>query len=1013
MQLKYQKETFRRFKMGNGSHIKVILVVLAILTFGYQADAFAYQTGKIAGRIVEKGTGEALPSANILLVGTMIGAASDLEGYFTILNIPPGVYSVRATTIGYATQVTQSVKVSINQTTTLNFEMQQEAVAGEEIVVSATRPAVQLDVSSSQRIVTASSIESRPVDNLEEILATEVGISLTASQAGTGLIVRGGQLNETDIVVDGLSTRNERNQQANTSLSLTAIQEIELLTGGFNAEFGEIRSGLVNVITKEGSLDRYSVSFNGRLSPPDRKHFGPSPYSIDGPFWQVHAGKDAFTGIEQDKVDSGEYPFTFIGWNEVSRQFIADSDPSNDYTPQQALEIWKWQHRNRDYANNPDYIGDVTISGPVPLANATFLVSQRYEDLQLVYPMSRNNSIASSTLFKLTKRLSPTMKLSINNNFILNRGVSGSIYDDTVGMISGTREGTGYARNVFTERRFIWHDANFNPAETRQYRGGLNLNHLITSNTFYDLQVEYTRFTTKQEPIGLRNTTGVKTIGNVTLDEQPFGYVGSELGQGITEKFDILGRDLMSGGGRGQDHSEYWGISASGDLVSQVNKYNEVKLGFNFEYTDFSERREINHGETTTSRSTAPWLWAYYDHQPIKFSAYIQDKLEFQGMIANVGVRLDYLNTQTSPYNLDPNFIFENNPYTLETFQADNLGFSSLETDAGSAKTYISPRLGISHPISHSSKIFFNYGHFLQPPVIDQLFLVQPNSNGQGSALPNIRADWPRTVAYEVGLEQGISDNFLIHLTGYYKNVSDQLSQQNIVSLDSENDIITFANTSYADIRGIELRLEKRIGRWWFGWVSLEYLTNSQGLTGFRYIYEDRQLANQQRNQARQLTSPGVPSVTANLNFTTPTGFGPEALGNHILGDWRFNILHEWSEGGESLLNSDAPLREQIFVDVIDYWNTDVLVEKRVRLSGDHQLGLFMQIRNLFNYRGFVNPLNYNRYVDSLKFPHEAGEQKGNDKLGDWDKDHIDIGWNTWSQFVNPRDIFFGLRFDF
>ncbi|MCG3154273.1 MAG: Vitamin B12 transporter BtuB [bacterium] len=988
----------------------IAILLSHVLLVAMAGDSWAANTGKIAGRVIDRETSEPLVGVNVVVDGTTAGAATDMGGNYTVLNLPPGVYSVRASIIGYGQVVQENVKVSINQTTPLNFALSQQLLEGETVVVQAARPVVQMDVSASQRIVTAEAIQSRPLDNFEEILSTEIGISLAASTEGSGLIVRGGQLNETDIVIDGLSTRNERTQQPMTNLSLTAIQEVEILTGGFNAEFGDIRSGLVNVITKEGNLDRYTISFDGKLRPPDRKHFGPSPFGIDGPFWQVYAGAEAFTGVTQDMVNSKAYPFTFIGWNEVARQFLADTDPRNDYTPQELLEIWKWQHRTREYANKPDYIGDLSIGGKVPFSNVAFLLSQRYENLQLVYPFSRNNSIASTTLLKLTKRLSPSLKLSLNNTYILVRGVDGSIYDDTVGMITGTREGTQYARDAHFWR-YIWHDANFNPIETRQYRGGLALNHLLSSKTFYDLRLEFTDFRTRQEPIALRDTAGVKRIGDTWYDEGPFGYVGSALGGGITEKYDILGEFLMSGGGRGQDHSKYRGVSLSMDLVSQVNRHNEVKLGVKFEYTDFQERREINNGATTTPVSEAPWLWWYYNESPIKLAGYVQDKLEFEGMVANVGLRLDYYNTRTQAFNLDPAFIFANNPYTLDSYRANNGSFANLTTSEGSYKLYFSPRIGVSHPINTASKIFFNYGHFLQPPVVDQLFLVRPNATGRGADLPNVAAEWPRTIAYEAGLEQGIGTDFLIHLTGYYKDVSDQLSPQNIVSLDGENDITTYANNSYADIRGLELKLEKRFGDWWYGWTSLEYLTSSEGRTGYRYLYEDRQLANRQRETAAQIKQKGVPSVTANLSFRTPADFGPKVLGHKLLGDWRLNVLQNWSDGGESLLNPDAPLKEQIWVKVVDYANTDLMLEKRFAL-GANRFGLYMQVNNLFDNKGFPNPFNWNKYLDSLHFPHETGSQKGNDKLGEWDKPYIDLGWNTWSQFVNPREFYFGLRIE-
>jgi outer membrane receptor protein involved in Fe transport len=965
-----------------------------------QHDLLFAQTGKISGQVTAAESGEPLIGANVLIEGTVMGAASDEDGFYFIINVPPGNYSVQVSQIGYATMVQQNVTVNLNQTTTLNFIMKQEAISGEMVVVEAERPVIQMDVSSSQKIVTSQAIEERPLENLEDILNTEAGIDLSASTDGTGLIVRGGGLNETDITVDGLSTRNERTQQPMTNINLTAVKEIEVLTGGFNAEYGEIRSGMINVVSTEGSLNKFSFNLDSRISPPAKKHFGPNPYSTEGPFWQVYNGPDAFSGVTQDMVDDGSYPFTFVGWNEVSRQFLSDPDPNNDYTPQEALEIWKWQHRLITYADEPDYIIDATFSGPIPRTPIAFMISQRYENLQLVYPMSRKNSIASSTLLKLTSHITPQMKLTFNNTYMVTRGVSGSIYDDTNGIITGTREGTVYAQDI-NYWRYIWHDANFNPIETKQYRGGLVLNHVINARTYYDLAVEFVNFTTNQEPIGLRDTTGIKKIGNNFYDEAPLGYVGSALGGGITEKYDILGDFLMSGGGRGQDHSKYWGISLTADFVSQINRHNQIKAGIALSYRQFSERREINHGYTTQPYEVAPNNWWYYDESPFKLGVYIQDKLEYKGMIANIGLRVDYLYPGLNPYNLDPNFIFEEQPYNLANWRTNGNNFDIYRKSEASYKLYWSPRLGVSHPVTSTSKIYFNYGHFFQPPVNDELYATRPYSNG--SLVPNLQNDWPQTISYEIGIEKSFSRDYLVRFMGYYKDVRNQLSDQDIVAYDNEQVVVTTANNSYEDIRGLEIRLERRFGRWWYGWLNLEYGVQSSGYTGFRYIYEDPQLARQQRETTVQERSWPVPAITFNLTFNTPRNLGV------LLGDWRMTWLQWWEDGGKVLLNPGALLSEQHYAEQIDIWNTDLMVEKRFIISRV-RLGVFMQIRNLFNYRGMVNPQYYNRYVDSLKFPWETGNQKGNDKLGDYKQDYIDLGWNTWSQWVNPRDIYFGLR---
>jgi outer membrane receptor protein involved in Fe transport len=979
--------------------IMVLFLLFACVFHGYA------QSGRITGRVIDQETGEPLIGVNVLLEGTTMGAATDAEGYFNIINISPGTYNIRASMIGYATQIVEDAHVHINETLTLNFELRIEAILGETVVVTAERPTVKLDVSSSRYVIDSQTVEASPVQRFDEILELFPGISLTAGDEGSGLVIRGGGLDETNIVVDGLSTRDRRTQQPNTTINLTAINEIEVLSGGFNAQYGGIRSGMINVAMKEGSLDRYSLAVDVRVSPPQQKHFGPSPYSIDGPFWQVYAGPDAFTGVTQEMVDGGKYPFAFIGWNEVARQFLADGNPETDMTPQELLEVWKWQHRAREYANKPDYVFDGTFSGKVPMLPLAFVFSQRYEDLQLAYPMSRDNSIASSTLLKLTAHPKVGMRLNFNNAYTINKGVTGGIYSSSYGMVTGTRQGNVFARNTL-EKRALWNDAAYNPRETNHYRGGVALNHVLSPKTFYEVILEYENYKTEVSPIGLRDTSCVKVIGGKCYDGQPFGYISSDIGS-ITEQYDILDEFLMSGGGRGQDHSRYWAIGLSFDIVSQLARNNQLQAGFGIQHSLHQERREVNHGATTTPYDEAPHLWTFYDARPIEISAYVQNRLEYRDMIANVGIRLDYMHPQMRPFNLDPEFIFGELPYSNTSFRENDFSFDHLQMDKEPYQLYLSPRLGISHPLTVRSKVFFNYGHFYQPPVIDRLYEVKPSA--RGATIPNLTMKWPKTISYEAGFEVHAGHSILVTFTGYYKDVTNQPGRLNIVSWDRDNDISTWDNTSYADIRGVELRLQKLYGDWMFGWVALEYSARSSGYTGMRYIYEDPMLRRQQRNTISQTRSDPLPSITANITFRTPEEFGPRAFGINILGGWRLNVSQRWSRGGEVLLNPGDLYQQHQYARYIDYWNTDILLSKDFNFA-QQRFGMYMQITNLFNYRGVPYTMDWNRYLDSLKFPFYEGERKGNDKIGDWKADHIDLGWYTWNQWLNPRHISFGIR---
>lgn len=980
-----------------------LLAAVACLTFQMNVAA---QTGTIQGRVLDAATGEPLAGANVVLMGTTSGAMADVDGHYFILNVSPGNYDVRASMVGFISHVVQDFRVHMNESHTLDFVMEEETIVGEEIVVTASPETVKLDVSSSRTLITAQNLEQVPVTNFEEVLAIYPGISLEAGAEGSGLVIRGGNINETNIVVDGLSTRDMRTQQPNTTLNLTAINELEVISGGFTAEHGGIRSGMVNVVTREGRLDRYQAFADIRMSPPQQKHFGPSPYSTDGPFWRVYAGPDAMTGVTQEMVNSGQYPFTFIGWNEFAKQRLSDGNPDTDVTPQEALEIWKWQHRPIGYAQRPDYVFDVTVTGPVPvLNNVTFMASQRYDDLQLAYPFSRRNSIASSTLLKLTAHLGGGRKLSFNNGYTEKRGVGAGMYSTSIGMIDGSRQGTSFARNAM-EWDNLWQEAALNPITTTHYRSGLQFNQALSARTFYEVATEFTKYQTRQAPEGVRDTTCIKVIAGRCYNEAPFGYVSSDIGR-ISETYDILNEFLMSGGGRGRDNSSYWTMGARFALTSQVTRHNQVKTGVDVEYASYKERQEVNHEASTHPWQERPHYWTRFDAQPINASAFVQNRLEFRGMIANLGVRADYMWYGARAYELDPDAIFNQLPYSLAKFRENELSFDHLQTGSNVSKLYVSPRVGVSHPITTMSKVYFNYGHFYQPPVLDQLYTVKPLS--RGAVIPNLEAAWPRTISYELGFEVGLIQNLLVTFSGYYKDVQNQLSLQNIVSWDADNDVQTYENNSYADIRGIEMRLQKTAGRWFQGWGSIEYSSRSVGYTGFRYIFEDPLRARDQRETINQQRQDPVPSLSANLTFTTPNDFGPDILGLRVLGGWRLNINQTWSDGGKYLTNPEARVGQRRYVDVIDYFNTDVQLNRSFTVAGS-TFGFYAQITNLTNYRGFPNPQNFIRYTESLRFPWYQGDRKGDDRWGEWDEDHIDLGYHTWNQFINPRQYAIGLR---
>ena len=216
--------------------------------------------GKVTGTVSQKTNGELAVGVNIILVDSYLGAATDQNGRFTILNVPPGTYTLRADAIGFAPVIVQNVRVTTSQTTELSIQIEEAVVEGQEVTVIAERPLVQKDLTASQRVTTAKEIQDMPVESFLGVLTTHAGVN---QSAGGALHVRGGRSNEVGYFIDGVSVSNPffTNSLA-VSVSNKALEEMKLVSGAFNAEYGNAMSGVVNVKIKDGGKNyEGSVSY--------------------------------------------------------------------------------------------------------------------------------------------------------------------------------------------------------------------------------------------------------------------------------------------------------------------------------------------------------------------------------------------------------------------------------------------------------------------------------------------------------------------------------------------------------------------------------------------------------------------------------------------------------------------------------------------------------------------------------------------------------------------------------
>jgi hypothetical protein len=242
----------------NPKRIKYNLFLLILITV---QTLFAGTTGKISGSVKSQITGEALIGANVMVDGTPYGAATDLEGKYFILQVPPGNYSVKFAMIGYQTLIVDNVKVRVDLTSAVDGALNEGSVGLDEIIVQAERPMIQTDVTYSQANISSEEVEMLPVEEFEDILSLQAGVV----SSGGEIHVRGGRGGEISYMVDGITVTDPYDSGIAVEIENNAIQELQFISGTFNAEYGQAMSGIVNIVTKDGDYRNYKGSISSSL----------------------------------------------------------------------------------------------------------------------------------------------------------------------------------------------------------------------------------------------------------------------------------------------------------------------------------------------------------------------------------------------------------------------------------------------------------------------------------------------------------------------------------------------------------------------------------------------------------------------------------------------------------------------------------------------------------------------------------------------------------------------------
>lgn len=859
--------------------------LILFFLFVFYSQVFAAGTGKIKGKVTDTQTGEELIGINVLVQGSTTGAATGLDGSYIINNIEPGVYSLVFSGVGYQKKIITNVRVASDFTTTIDIQLSTEAIGLETIVVEATRPLVRKDLTSSQTSIDDQQIKALPVESINQLLSLQAGI--TKGSSGE-LHIRGGRSTEIAFNVNGVSAINPYDFGRTVQISTNAVKELSVVSGTFNAEYGNALSGVVNTITKEGGS-----KYTGTISYYTGDYFS----SADNIFFNI----DDINPVNNQVVEGtfgGPIPLL-----EDNFTFFLSGRYNND--------------KGYLYGIRQHTVFDSLSRDPL-LANVLYIAQTGDNSI-----VAMNPSIDLNTTGKLTFKPIPTIKIN---------------YDIVYSNSDYKTYNHNYKYNP---------DANYNRLEWGLINS-LEYRQAVSNSTFFSLKGSYNIYDFKRYLYPLLDATGNEVSFNPGLSLN--GLHADPRYQPDDKNNSYSSYTFVSGGTQPEHfYQRSYTSEVRFDITSQVTNQHEVKFGLkgkwdtmDFVFFDILRNRNNYLVPTIPNPVNQQGSIDIYSRSPQQFSGYLQDKMEFTSMILNAGVRMDYFKS---------NAVYAPDPFA----PTQNL------TDSESKFT-ISPRLGISFPITDQGIIHFSYGHFYQLPPFRFLY-TNPNFKDIAAqpVYGNANLNPEKTITYEVGLQQQLSETIAFNVTGFFKDVRDLLALQQI-RISSNQIYQKYVNKDYGNIKGITFAFTKRkMPDDLFG-ASLDYTFQvAEGNeTGADAFFIDLQ-------SGRQSEKTPVPldwdqSHTLNGVIT----FGGER-------DWTVTLVGSMGTG---LPYSPLLYEQQIFLRANSgrkplQTNVDLLIDKSFLISST-TLTIFLKVFNLFDTHNerFV-------YDDTGRATYSLEESKG------------------------------------
>lgn len=925
---------------------KHIIVLLFFVLLPYLT--FAATIGKIKGTVTDLTSGEPLIGANVLVIGTSFGAATDVNGNYTITNLEAGVYQVRASFVGYQAVTYSNIRVNADLTTELDFKLPGEGIELQVVNVVAEKPLVNKSSTNASRITTSDVLESLPVRGIDNILGLTAGVVLQDKT----IFIRGGRQDEVGFYLEGASITDPVVGGRGITIAQDAIEEIQVQSGGYTAEYGGANAGIVYTQVKSGTPDiKASVEYiTDNVSLKGKKDRFDGEKRL-GTYWY---GYNEFTGTLSGPIVDKR--FKFFGLFNYQYQ--------NDQTPQSYPGI------------NLGRIGDATTGDTI--------------DFQ--YPAG---AIYKNSL----EQYSGTGTLSLDFNPLIFRLVGSYTANKT--YFPWTGRTSGNLANMLNLDRVQNQDQTDGAAS-------LKVTHILNAKTFYEISGGYSFNTFESyDPLLEDNFLGYgDSVANAAAGVSWAKSAGDNYGRfERPTRLNIMGFSFNAPGDVTSNYQKFKRerINLAAALSTQIGNEHSVKIGGEYQlltirnYTWTNEQlmalsqlvyqndilpagdpSKITRDQVFIGRGINNYGYDLNGNEiggddkflgakkPVFAAFYVQDKIEYNDLIINVGLRYDYIKVDNLQFQDPTRPELAINYNTGEIIDA---GWKEVPTFQS-----VSPRLGLSFPVTDQTIFHAQFGKFVQQSRLRDMY------NGVYAMAYNLRGGFEitapfgfniqptRTTQYEVGFTQQIGEIASFDITGFYKDIQDQVvfDKQSTDPTSPYKSYNILKNGDFATTKGIELAFNMR---------RTARMQVNAALT-----FQDAQGTGSFPNSARGIVGAPLDGVTIfKPQYISPLEFNNSFRGNINL-DYRFgkddgpSFLNEFGLSGLLSFNSGHPFtigkggadlegdaRDRSPLEALNSSTTpwvfqfDLRLDKTINLFDKLNANIYLVVINLFDTKNIEN----------------------------------------------------------